>query len=729
MDIITTPAGQYTVPATSIVHNAQASLTDRSPASVVHLTQYDTTMPIIAVALTANGQPYTVPSGAAVNIRMAKPGGTFVYDPALGVTADAQTAYIGTTVQMTTVWGRLNAIVEVVLNGAVAGTGVFVLDIAENPVPEDAIESTSEFLTIQQLAAQVQQAADLVQAQATNLQNVTDNLEAIQNAASNAQAAAQSAQAAAQSAQEAQQAAQHSLGFRTFFSAISPDSNGDLDPSRPMTTAAAQSSWTVKSKGDRIQSVQVNGFTSDGQSGGFHMIERVLTGQEEINYTPGSPGNAIFQLNLSSETAIFQNADQVVVFCSFAIGTSYNNRGSYTHLPFRIYQQDNGVSIRTGDSYAVTLDQFKSMLKAAYSAGNPEKIWYIPADASQATGLHITIQAQGHEYRCEMLELTEALGVGDNVQSNVPSGCDKEYTLSGGPEESWSGNGPNGCWALIGKTFESSPDDQVYPILSTYLQAKSGIDVYNGAEGISFNTAGTLNIKLPGGASPSSYLPGHPLTIYYASSTYTAKNDIPVQLETHANGNVYAHDPVALVAVPYTESDADRTPGTYIVSSQDGTTVSVSLKAFQDGGDAETVGGMTPAQLRQRIDAATLNGQSASQILTSAQTAAQGDIQDATPYLYTATFPASGWPASSPYTQTAPVTPVDNGPAVNASTLLCSGFGVDDTASDYTVQIGLAVDLGRSQNKTFGAGTLTLTVDKKPTSDAKIYFMAKKGGV
>ena len=169
MDTITTAAAVQSPPETSIQHSAQVSLTSRSPASVVHLVQYDTTVPIIAVALTANGQPYTVPAGAAVNVRLAKPDGTYVYNPAYGLSDDSQTAYIAVTVQMTVCSGRLAPVIEVVIDGGVAAAGFFILDIDPNPIPEDAIASTDEYKTIQQLAAEVTQAA----------KDVTDNLPAI----------------------------------------------------------------------------------------------------------------------------------------------------------------------------------------------------------------------------------------------------------------------------------------------------------------------------------------------------------------------------------------------------------------------------------------------------------------------------------------------------------------------------------------------------------------------
>lgn len=170
MDLITTAAGVYPVPETAVVYPATAWMgTERGITAPVPLVQYDDRLPILAVALRLNGQPYTVPEGAAVNIRMDKRDGHYVYNPALGVSEDRQTAYIGVTLQMTTGAGEFWPTIEIVIDGQVAGTSYVPLLIAENPVPEDAIESTDEYKTIQQLAAEVTQAA----------QTLTDNLPAI----------------------------------------------------------------------------------------------------------------------------------------------------------------------------------------------------------------------------------------------------------------------------------------------------------------------------------------------------------------------------------------------------------------------------------------------------------------------------------------------------------------------------------------------------------------------
>lgn len=195
---ITTAAQTYTPPSGSIVLPSKTYFGQRGEYDPVPLVQYDDTLPIIAAALYLNGQPYTVPDGAAVNIRMAKGDGTYVYNPALGVSEDRQTAYIAVTYQMTVIAGNYCPILELVVSGDVAGTSELPLQIAENPVPEDAIASTDEYKTIQQLAAEVQEAAAIITENEQAIQDIENNLDAIQGAAGNAQSAAASAALAQQ---------------------------------------------------------------------------------------------------------------------------------------------------------------------------------------------------------------------------------------------------------------------------------------------------------------------------------------------------------------------------------------------------------------------------------------------------------------------------------------------------------------------------------------------------
>lgn len=248
MNLITTPAQVgYTPAATAIVHNAQVSLTSRPPASIVHLVQYDVTIPIVAVALMANGQPYTVPSGAAVNVRLAKPDGTYVYNPALGVSEDGQTAYIAITVQMTAVAGKIAPVIEIVVDSNVASTGFFVLDIDPNPIPEDAIESTDEYKTIQQLAEEVTQAAQIVQDNAEGIQYIQENAANITAVAQNGE----NISAVGESIANVNTVAENLTPIQTAADNITAIQQAPTSAAAAASSATLSESWAVGGTGTR----------------------------------------------------------------------------------------------------------------------------------------------------------------------------------------------------------------------------------------------------------------------------------------------------------------------------------------------------------------------------------------------------------------------------------------------------------------------------------------------
>lgn len=248
MDLITTPAAQYTVPSGSVVYPASAWLgASRGIAEPVQLVQYDDTLPILAVALYLNGQPYTLPEGAAVNIRMDKRDGHYVYNPALGVSEDRQTAYIGVTLQMTTVAGCFAPAMEIVVDGEVAGTSNIPVVIAANQVPEDAVASTDEFKTVQQLAAQAQAAADAAAASQTAVAGSASAAAESANAAKTSETnAAESATNAANSASAA--AASESNAANSATSASGYASNAAQSASEAASSATAAQEYAEQAQ-------------------------------------------------------------------------------------------------------------------------------------------------------------------------------------------------------------------------------------------------------------------------------------------------------------------------------------------------------------------------------------------------------------------------------------------------------------------------------------------------
>ena len=142
----------YIPPSDRIVHNTAVDFGERwSLGTAVNLMQYDKTLPIIAVSLYSGGQPYTIPSSADLNARVGKSDGTKVYNPVLGCNSTRNVAYIEVTRQISAAYGPALATLELIIEGNVAYSSYILLDIAKNPAPDDAIESTNEYQSLLQV--------------------------------------------------------------------------------------------------------------------------------------------------------------------------------------------------------------------------------------------------------------------------------------------------------------------------------------------------------------------------------------------------------------------------------------------------------------------------------------------------------------------------------------------------------------------------------------------------
>ena len=139
----------YIPPSDRIIHNTAVDFGERwSLGTAVNLMQYDKTLPIIAVSLYSGGQPYTIPSSADLNARVGKSDGTKVYNPVLGCNSTRNVAYIEVTRQISAAYGPALATLELIIEGNVAYSSYILLDVAKNPAPDDAIESTNEYKSL-----------------------------------------------------------------------------------------------------------------------------------------------------------------------------------------------------------------------------------------------------------------------------------------------------------------------------------------------------------------------------------------------------------------------------------------------------------------------------------------------------------------------------------------------------------------------------------------------------
>lgn len=155
----------------------------RPDKKAVNLVQYDQTIPVLCVSLKKGGTEYKVPSDADVNIRMDKRDGYHVYNPALGVNTERTIAYFAVTPQMSTGWGDYYPIVEITVGGGVAGSAPIWLHFDRNPLPENAIISSDEYKTIQQLLEDVKAVKADTEAIKTATEQIKAQTEAVRDQA------------------------------------------------------------------------------------------------------------------------------------------------------------------------------------------------------------------------------------------------------------------------------------------------------------------------------------------------------------------------------------------------------------------------------------------------------------------------------------------------------------------------------------------------------------------
>lgn len=515
------------IPENAVQLQTTAAIDGYYVTQPLRLVQYDETLPVAAVQLTYQNQPYMPPTGAELNVRMGKPDGTTVYNPCLGMDSSG-IVYFAFTQQMTIVAGTGTLTVEITGSG-VKNSAPIIAEIRPNPVPEGSIESADEFLTLQEILAEAEKWGQIVQTNASNIQQVVDNLTDIQNAAENAQAAAASAEAA-------QQAAQEALGFRTFFSAVRPDANGNLDPSRPMVVGPA-ASVEIESAGDRIQSVTALGFTTQAgtgdpspnnvrelTNGGLKLVKVVFNGTENWLQAASGPNIGYLHTDISAQAG----ADTHYALSTVAgFNYSFNGNGVFTSGSQLVFGKVFGAQY--------TVDTWKAMLAARYAAGNPVIVWYQPADEADATGLYAPIILTSGEYRATCLPLTASLCDRDSVVSWAKSGCDKVVTLDGGTSDGfvYADAGASGNLRRMRVTIPGVLDYEKGGFgFSDWVNYKVR---YASTEESFYCTVDGVFLFLAAEslAAAKQILSQRPLTMWLRSANYTPATDIPVSLETH----------------------------------------------------------------------------------------------------------------------------------------------------------------------------------------------------
>lgn len=248
--------GVYTPDSNRVVHYTYADMTARQIVRPVHLVQYDQGLPIIAVKLYNDGLEYTIPTNATVNIRCGKVDGNFVYNPALGWDSAMHTVYFEVTKQMTALAGEINPIVEIELNNKIVSSGAIAVQIDFNPVQEQSIRSTTEYLTAKQYAEQAVDAAAKAASSASQASGYAST------AASSASGAASSASAANTSAANAKSYADSAASSKNAAASSASNASASATNAKKSETAAANSASLAQAAYEEILGADVGKFGS-----------------------------------------------------------------------------------------------------------------------------------------------------------------------------------------------------------------------------------------------------------------------------------------------------------------------------------------------------------------------------------------------------------------------------------------------------------------------------------
>lgn len=192
-NIISLTNGQ-TIPDNRIISIVTASLIgNQNITSNISVIQYDNTLPVVGVNLLTNNNNQYMPSESdTLCVRMGKHDGKGVVNECLGFDSNG-TIYFAVTQQMAAAYGMGRAVIEISNTDGVKSSSVISINVVQNPVQEDQIESENEFKTVTELLQEVQTAVeilsnnqgalDYIEQHGEDITNVSNHTDAIQTVA------------------------------------------------------------------------------------------------------------------------------------------------------------------------------------------------------------------------------------------------------------------------------------------------------------------------------------------------------------------------------------------------------------------------------------------------------------------------------------------------------------------------------------------------------------------
>lgn len=384
-----------------MIRHTKVDFALRETFEPVHAVQGDAVLPVIAVAMYLNSEPYVLPDGATVNIRLDKKDKHYCYNEALGCDSTRTTVYFQVSKQMASTPGELSPEIEVVSGAGIAGSSRFPFIVDRSNINEDLIESTTEGQTIIMYAQQATESATAAKASAQAAATSEANAKTDADRAESAQAAIQqiqdtasaSAQAAALSEANAKASEKAAKESETAAKASETAASASEINTKESETAA-KASETKASKSEANAKTSETAADKSAQAAAL----------SEANAKSSETAAALSETNAkASETAVAasevnaKKSETAAAASESNAKTSEDNSKNYMELSHS-YMDGGGESGREGEAtdnakyYSEQAKAYADKAEAATNVGiaTPDKAGLVKPD-----GKTITIEADG----------------------------------------------------------------------------------------------------------------------------------------------------------------------------------------------------------------------------------------------------------------------------------------------------------------------------------------------
>ena len=505
----------------------------------LRLVQYDDTLPVGVFELVENGQPFDIPAGAKAKVRMRKADGKGVYNDAV---ISGDTVQVVFTQQMTAAFGVGFLNIELSYDGGVKSSEPVQVVVLENAVQQGAIESSDEFLTLDEIVKQVemlrQQTATDAAAAASSKTAAASSATAAQSARAGAEAAESRVNAIVAGNESYTKRQSRDMFARALKATAEKAEKLEIYPDDGSNVAVTAYGYTEQAGTGDPSPTNVREITVGGLQANLLPPPSIL-GKYNIesgNLTPSSDGNIssekiackpntkyFFEIKISASTSVrahywaFNGAylgNELIIQDTLNPSKSFTTPASAQKMAFSIY------------SSGATQSSFKESMVVYGSS----KVPYTPyTGASYGT----VAKTKGASEINKLIPLTDPLCEGDTVETCAKSGCDKRIIIRGDETDgTWSGYKSSTTYTLVLKS-KGAGGTTVFSDKFTPGTADIG-NIFTNASGDIAFIFPYENVKsVEDGKSALSQM--RP-TVWYRSTEYTEENDIPVCLETHVQG-------------------------------------------------------------------------------------------------------------------------------------------------------------------------------------------------